>query len=308
MIVLSRPRWPHLLTLVSMTSLLASVVSSTLAEDKPTKYELRYKFKSGEVVRTQVVHQAAIRTTIDGTSQTAGTVSESIKVWKIESVSPEGEITFVHSVDHVKMRNQVTGREDSHYDSQKDSTPPTGFEEVSKRVGIPLTVVTIDNRGTILKREERAAPGPGQASQLTLPLPKDPVAVGESWTFPNDMRIRLRSGEIKNIQSRQKFTLEAVDGDIARIKVETQILTPVRDPEIEAQLIENETNGTIRFDLAAGRLVGQQIDLDRSVVGYPNAKSSMHYRTRFTEVLLKGEPAQETQHTADRKNALRPKK
>lgn len=303
MSILCRPRWSMLLTLSLGCCLLTTVPLLSSAADEATKYELRYKFQPGEVVRTKVLHQAAIRTTIDGTSQTAATVSTSIKVWKIEDVNSEGQITFIHSVDHVKMRNEVSGREDTHYDSLTDKKPPQGFEDVSKRVGVPLTKLTIDNLGTIIKREELAAPGPGQGTQLTLPLPKQSVAVGGTWTFPNDMRIRLRSGEIKNIKSQQRYTLESVDGNIAKIKVETQVLTPVRDPEIEAQIIENETNGTIRFDIAAGRLTGQQVDLDRSVVGYPNAKSSMHYRTRFTEELLKDE-----QRTAERENVLRPKK
>jgi len=283
---------------------LASAAETAKADPSGAKkYDLRYKFKPGETVRTKVLHQAAIRTTIDGTSQTAATVSTSIKVWKIEDIHSEGQIQFVHSVEHVKMRNEVTGREDAHYDSRVHATPPSGFEDVAKRVGMPLTRVTIDDRGTILQRKELAAPGPGQGTQLTLPLPKEPVAIGDTWTFPNDMRVRLRSGEIKNIKSQQKFTLQSVDGDIADIKVETQILTPVRDPEIEAQIIEQETNGTIRFDIAAGRLRRQQIDLDRSVVGYPNVKSSMHYRTRFTEELLSGE-----ERTAEQEKAPLPRK
>ena len=298
-----RPRWPMLLTFFLGSALLTLAPMTSSAADQATKYELRYKFKPGEVVRTQVLHQAANRTTIDGTTQIASMVTTSVKNWKIEEISSDGQITFIHSVDRVRMRNEVSGREDTHYDSQTDKKPPPGFEDVAKRVGVPLTRITIDHCGSIIKREELAAPGPGQGTQLTLPLPKQSVAVGGTWTFPNDMRIFLRSGEIKNIKSQQRYTLESVDGDIANIKVETQILTPVRDPEIEAQIIQNETNGTIRFDIAAGRLTGQQIDLDRSVVGYPNAKSSMHYRTRFTEELLKDE-----QRTAERENLLRPKK
>jgi hypothetical protein len=285
-----------------LTPLASSAETANPDASAAKKYDLRYKFKPGETVRTNVLHQAAIRTTIEGTSQTAATVSTSIKVWKIEDVNSDGQIQFVHSVEHVKMRNEVTGREDAHYDSRLNATPPAGFEDVAKRVGIPLTRVTIDDRGTILKRKELAAPGPGQGTQLTLPLPKDPVATGESWTFPNDMRVRLRSGEIKNIRSQQKFTLQSVEGDVADIKVETQILTPVRDPEIEAQIIEQETNGIIRFDIAAGRLLRQQIELDRSVVGYPNVKSSMHYRTRFTEELLKND-----ERTAEREKSPLPK-
>ena len=58
-----------------------------------------------------------------------------------------------------------------------------------------------------------------------------------------------------------------------------------------AQLVQRESNGTVKFDIDAGRVLSQQIDLDRRVVGYPNQASSMHYRTRFTEELLKGDVA-----------------
>ncbi|MCE9544745.1 MAG: hypothetical protein K8T25_04395 [Planctomycetia bacterium] len=271
--------------------------------DTAQKYDLRYKFQPGEQIRTRVVHQATVRTTIDGSSQTAATVSESVKRWKVQSVDAKGLITFVHSVEHVNMRNDVSGREPAHYDSRTDAKAPAGFQDVSKRVGVPLTLVTMDPRGKILKREEKTTAAPGQGNQLTLPLPDHPVAIGESWNFPSDMRITMRSGETRKIQARQHFTLDSVADDVAKIKVETQILTPVSDPEVEAQLIESQTAGTIRFDISAGRMLGQQVDLDRSVVGYPDPKSSMHYRTRFTEELL---PASE--RTADQHGPQAPRK
>ena len=96
-----------------------------------------------------------------------------------------------------------------------------------------------------------------------------------------------RSGTSKKIKARQRYELAAVENGVAKINVVTQILTPVNNPEIKTQLVQRESEGTIRFDIASGRVIGQKIDLDRSVVGYPNPKSRMRYRTRFTEELLK---------------------
>jgi hypothetical protein len=84
--------------------------------------------------------------------------------------------------------------------------------------------------------------------------------------------------------------LESVANDVATISVDSQILTPVHDPAIEAQLIQRLSTGTIRFDIAAGRVLSQQLDLDRHVIGFSGAASSMHYVTRFTEQLLKPTP------------------
>jgi len=45
----------------------------------------------------------------------------------------------------------------------------------------------------------------------------------------------------------------------------------------------------VRFDMSAGRVLGQQLDLDRRVIGFSGPSSSMHYLTRFTEQLLTAE-------------------
>jgi hypothetical protein len=171
------------------------------------------------------------------------------------------------------------------YDSREPGEPPPEFAHVAKRVGVPLTRVVMDPSGTIIKREE-LAPGAANPSQITLPLPDESVSVGSSWTFPYYVNVKLRSGAFKRIQMRQRFELAQVSDGIAEISVATQVLSPVDDPEIEAQLVQRQSSGTIKFDIQGGRVVHQLVDLDRRVVGYPNAKSSMHYRTRFTEKLL----------------------
>ena len=254
--------------------------------DTVERYLLQYRFKPGEVIRTKVIHQASVRTTIEGSSQTARTVSISVKRWRVVGIDEQGRITFEHSVDYVDMKNEVTGRETVVYDSRTDKEPPPGFEDVAKRVEIPLTRIVMDPSGRVLKREELAA-GSASVSQLAVPLPEGKVSVGQSWSFPDDLVVQLQEGTSRKIKCRQRFELLRVDGGIASIGVATQILTPIKDfPEIQAQLIQRASEGTIQFDMKTGRVVGQRIDLDRRVTGYPNAKSTMHYRTRFTEKLL----------------------
>jgi len=92
-----------LLFCVAALSWLAHQASSR-ADDAPSaaqpdakKYTLQYKFKPGEVIRTQVLHRVSLDTTIAGSTQTAETTSGSVKVWKITDVDPSGKITLEHS-------------------------------------------------------------------------------------------------------------------------------------------------------------------------------------------------------------------
>ena len=267
--------------LIAQTALAADVPAGTKT------YQLRYLFKPGEKVRTKVIHQAAVETQIDGTKQTVDTLTTSIKVWDIGHVSPEGEFDFVHSVERVLMKNRMTGREETIYDSRNPEPPPKDFERVAARVGVPLTEVTMNPQGKVLKREEKAAEKSlAQAGQMTIPLPEKEIAIGQTWDVPQLIPVTLQSGVTKRIQTRQRFTLKSVKTGVATIDMKTQVLSPINDPEIQAALVQRISEGTIRFDIDAGRVLSQQIDLDRRVVGFPNASSIMHYRTRFTEKLL----------------------
>jgi hypothetical protein len=262
------------------------------ASQAPAKYTLRYKFRPGETLRWKVVHRARVEASVGGTSQTTETVSSSVKVWTVREVKSNGAATFEQLVENVDMWQKLTGRMEVRYNSQTDKTPPVGFENVAKSIGVPLSRTTIDPQGKILNREHLVGrSNVQQEGMITLPLPDAPIAIGESWTYPCDIDVPLEGGRIKKIKSRQSFTLEGVKNSVATVRVATQILTPVDDPAVEAQLMQRDSAGTVSFDIQTGRVVGQQMDTDKRVVGFRGQASSLHYRTRFTEEVLAQTPS-----------------
>jgi hypothetical protein len=281
-----------------MLAMLMACCAVVLADDAASpaipsgpKYTLRYKFQPGEVIRTQVWHQANSETTISGTTQTAETTSGSVKVWRFKAVEPDGHITFDHSVESVDMRQKLSDHQEVAYNSKTDKEPPPMYAAVAKEVGVLLTEVTIDPTGKILKRiDQGKTTTDPQNSDMVVPLPAGPVAVGESWNISQDVPIALDEGETKIIKTRQHYTLEKVIHGVATISVATQVLTPVNNPAIQSQLVQRLTQGTIRFDLDAGHVISKQLDLDERVLGFHGADSSVHFVGRFTEEYLPPTP------------------
>jgi hypothetical protein len=58
------------------------VAESTPVADAAT-HDLQYKLTTGTVLRYAIDHRAAIRSTIDETTQEAQTKTESVKAWKV---------------------------------------------------------------------------------------------------------------------------------------------------------------------------------------------------------------------------------
>jgi hypothetical protein len=150
---------------------------------------------------------------------------------------------------------------------------------------VTLTIHRIKPTGEVTSREVKH-PHAGQESDLpiTIPLPAQPVAVGAKWNEPHQIFVETK-GEKRKIETRRRFELESVQNGIATINATYQILTPV-EADVEAQLAQRLTSGTIRVDVEAGRIVSQQHDVDRRIVGFAGPASSMHYLSRFTERLV----------------------
>jgi hypothetical protein len=175
------------------------------------------------------------------------------------------------------------------YNSQTDKTPPPGYESAAASVGKPLTMITIDDTGKLIRREKKHQINVDNLnSQVVVPLPQEPIAVGEPWSVPSDVVVSFDGGESKTLTIKNRYQLEKVEKGIATISVQT-ILPPLNDPKVRAQLIQRMTKGAVRFDIKAGRVISQQTDLDEQVIGFSGPGSNLQYLGRFSEELITGE-------------------
>ena len=264
-------------------------IASLRAEEK---YTLRYQFHPGETLRWNVEQRTDMRTTVSKSTQDAETASFSLNVWRVKEVRADGSAVFEQSVEWVDMRQKLSGSQEIRYDSRTDKAAPPGFQDVAAAVGVPLSTIALDPRGKIVKREKHAVKGssPQEGGEITVPLPAEPIALGYVWTQPCDIDVPLQTGGVKKIKAVQRFTLESVKTGVATIGISTQILTPLTDPAIEAQVVQREGEGTVRFDIDAGRVLSQRRDTDKHVIGFRGEASSLHYVNRFSEEFI-SEPA-----------------
>ncbi|MBM3998139.1 MAG: hypothetical protein FJ297_01125 [Planctomycetes bacterium] len=259
------------------------------AEDDAT-YELRYAFSEGEILRTKVTHMATTETTIRGVTQESKSRSHSTKIWKVLSIDDQGAYHIEHEVENVDMWQKLSDRPEVTFNSGTDKKAPPEYELAADSIGVPITRVTVDPYGEVKEREDlKASPNMG-LGQITTPLPKGKVAVGHQWEFPTEIAVQMPDGRVRRIKTRQLYTLESVKTGVATISVRTQILTPVNDPKIEVQIVQQITNGQIKFDIDAGRVLSKQVDWDESVVGFNGSESRFKYLARFTEEYVPRQP------------------
>jgi hypothetical protein len=265
---------------------LSSKLSRATRSAADQTYELRYKFVPGETLRWKVVHLATTETTIQGNTQTSQSRSTSTKVWKVTDVSPEGNLTFVHMVSDADMWKKVSGHPEQRYNSKTDKTPPIDYEKAAETIGKPLATITISPAGKVIKREDHVGVPQMAHGQVTLPLPEGAVKPGHRWYAPDEVIVRLPDRRVQRIKTRRVYVLEKVQTGVATISIDTQVLTPVSDPTVRSQLLQQITEGTAKFDIAAGRLLSKKLEWDETVIGFNGPESILKFLARGTEELL----------------------
>lgn len=259
--------------------------NSTQAAAGP--WTLRYQFEDGETLRMQVRHRAVSDTTIAGTTQSVETATDSTKVWKVSS-DADGGVTLEHSVDDVRMHSRTSDRGSVTWDSRKPLPPPPGYEHVPASLGVPLSRITIDEAGHVLgRRNLRPVPESNSGDLVVVPLPSDPVDIGSEWEVPDEVVVEVPGGPRKLVRTRLRYRLDAVDDEVATIRVDTTVLTPVDDPQLQARLLERIWDGTILFDIEEGRVLRRATEMDRKVIGFNGPQSSLRYRAEMEEKLLR---------------------
>lgn len=271
--------------LVGTLALAACLGSQSLAASNEEVFQLRYKLKQGEVLVSKVVHFAETQTRMAEHDEDSSSRTTSVKVWEVQSVNDAGDMTFVYRIDSVSMAQSVGEGEELTYNSETDEEVPDVFKRVAETIAKPLATVTINSRGQVLNRDKETPNLQLGMGELTIPLPEEGIAIGGNWAVPRELRVKLESGVSKSIKVRELYTLEKVSAGVATIRIETQPLTPVNDPAIDAQLIQQLSKGTIKFDLDRGRMLSKSLDWKDEVVGFRGPETSLRYDAAFTEEL-----------------------
>jgi hypothetical protein len=202
----------------------------------------------------------------------------------VVALDDAGRATLEHSVDDVTMTSRTSDRGEVRWNAAGDAEPPPGYEGVRASLGKPIVRLVVAADGRVIDRRELLPCPPAATGDLVVvPLPEAPVRVGHEWTVPQEVVVEAPGGASKAVRTRIRYRLDALADGIATIAVDTTVLTPVDEPAIEARLLERIWNGTIRFDVAAGRVVDRATAIDRRVVGFGGPQSSVRYKASLEE-------------------------
>ena len=253
--------------------------------DANQSVRLQYKMTPGETIQTRVTHLAKTLTKINDDSQNSHSRTVSTKTWKVLAVEPNGNMTFEHSVAEVDASQQVGPASEIRYNSENGAVPKE-FKGVDDKVNQVISTITIAPDGSVVNRTTQDSYARLGLGEIAIQFPQDPVAIDQQWECEREIQVRREDKTPMKVRLRELFTLKKVSAGVAVISVRNEALTPIRDAQIEAQVMQQMNNGDIRFDIDAGRLIEKNLVWDSTVIGFSGAGSRLEYSARLDEELL----------------------
>jgi len=276
--------WQALSALVIIA--VGMTVSVEAREAKAT-VQLRYAFSKGDMLASRIEHRALTETTMNGLTESVETMTDSTRTWQVTDLDADGVATLEQSVEDVTMTSRSSERGEVRWSSSGEAAPPPGYEGVRASLRVPLVRLRVTPDGRVLERRElRPCPQAASGDLVIVPFPNEPIEEGHMWTIASEVVVEVPNGPRKAVRTRLRYRLEAVREGVATIAVDTTVLTPLDNPQLEARLLERIWNGTIRFDIERGRILGRTTSIDRRVVGFGGPQSSVRYKASLDETAL----------------------
>jgi hypothetical protein len=247
------------------------------ARGEGPRHALRYRFTPDSTLHYVVGNDTSIYVQVGATAETVQHASESGRVLRTLAINPDGSAVLQVQIEYV---NLSAGNGAIGWDSRSGEPPPADFAGIENTIGRPLMNVTIASDGTIIAAENGGKAADKAQLESTqfdlLPiLPKQPIAIGESWTEPFQVDVLTDMKLTKKISMQREYTLLAVDQGVAEIDVRTTVLTPIQDPLEEGQLIQRTPSGSFRLHIEQGRLLERMMKIDNKVVGFQGPQTAL---------------------------------
>lgn len=263
------------MSLAAIVGLSLAVAATQAEETAAKKYQLRYRFQPGSILHYTVHNESTIDVQVGTAADTVQHATESGRVLRVVSLTDDGAAVLEVSIEYVKLKAG-----EIEWDSRSGDDPPGGFSGIEETIGKPLVTITVSPTGELVAAEKggvKAEAGDLDDAHFDLfpALPADPVAVGETWKEATQVDVMATPKLTRKVSLQRMYTLRGVQEGVATIDVRTIVLSPVRDPLEEGQLIQRTPSGSLRLHIDRGQLLERLLKIDNQVVGFQGPQTSL---------------------------------
>lgn len=266
-------------------TVLALVVFGVPVQAQPARWQ--FHWRKGQNFIYKAEHVTNVAETTDGSKIETVSHINLVKRWHVSEVDAKGIATLHLSLE--SMRNEQTrpNGEVLLFDSERlDKSTPELREQMAKYVGPTLAVIRIDSQGHIKEVKQGSATRYEAEPPFVVLLPSIEAREGQAWLRNYSVTLDPPHGAGEKFEAAQKYACRKVENGKATLNLTTEIKGLPESARDRVPLLQKMTEGSVVFDLTAGRLDTVRLQIDRTVENHQGQGSSYRFQSTFTEQLV----------------------
>ena len=245
---------------------------------------LRWKLKAGDEFVAKIEQNSEVSSTLGGAAPTVMTLEAGLEIaWKVSSVDDQGAAEIAQRFQRLRMKLEMPKSGAISFDTASETKPAGDAKMIAAAVGPLLDAeikLTLTPRGEITSVElgeaaQKVVEGLDASSPLkallskeglanilkqsVVVLPEAEVKPGDTWQHEANLMTAL--GRFKQTT---KFELQPTPADSPDARIESvsnlELAAPPPGKARPATLKQQQQNGVILFDQAAGRLRSAEVE------------------------------------------------
>ena len=255
---------------------------------------LRHRFTVGQDVVVEGTEDASVEVTVEGNVTKLAHKTDSVRRFHVAAIDPMGNATVRVEISEIHMEASSSEGMIS-FDSSSSETPHEQFKEVSKTIGKPLAEFVVSPLGEIVSvtpLHESAAELDTATRSLEHPfvrLPSEPVGTGDEWSETFKVVIKKDEELPQAVKMKRTYQIESIADSIVTASWRTLVLTPIKDPALESDVVQRSFDGTFRFNVRAGQTVNRSAKSAGEVVGFQGSGSQLNSKITRSESIRQGD-------------------
>jgi hypothetical protein len=275
---------------MSRVSVLAFVVSVGFAAPVLAQSGARFQWQANQTLRFHVEQTTTVREFADGQQTDTLTKMSLVKSWRVLEVDAGGVATIQLSLASLRLETRAPDGASSIFDSAKpDPMQPELNKEMSQYIDKPIATMRIDGKGNVVEvKESKFGPGSRYLSDLPfkMTLPEMGLQAGQTWERAYKTKLEPPHGAGETFDSLQKYTCHQTEKGMAVVTMTTTIQGQPESAADRIPLLPMQLEGTLYFDVNAGRYRGARLKLERTFENHRGDGSKYIFSTTFTEAAI----------------------
>lgn len=271
---------------MSQIALSSIIVIVVVAAPARAQAPWQFGWRAGDTLNYRVKHSTKVSEVLEGSVTETRSNLEVIKRWQVADVDGQGVATLHLSLTAMRNEQVRPNGETLLFDSNDLDKSTPELREMAKFLGKTLAILRVDRFGRVHDVKHGDPSKYESEPPFVLVLPSVAPKAGQAWLRSFNVTLDPPHGAGEKHPAEQRFTCTKLEDGTATVSLATSFKKLPETAGDRLPLLQKMTNGTVTFDVQAGRMTRAEIHIDQKIENHQGAGSSYRLVSDSTEELL----------------------